>query len=167
MRAWMIVVFLVVVGIVAAWAGYWIGHALGWSTNAEFPLRIGGGDRAILLSFLVSFGSVMLGAWWLVARPMARIRRLVATGAPGHATIRRARRTGIYAAQSGGPGRHQLAFELDVHPDGGGDYAAKALGMLTPAEEAAIKPGAEVSIRVDPAHPSAVAVVGPLAMGAA
>jgi uncharacterized membrane protein YeaQ/YmgE (transglycosylase-associated protein family) len=39
MRSWVSVLVLVVIGIVGAWAGCWIGHALGWSTNAE------GGDR--------------------------------------------------------------------------------------------------------------------------
>ena len=53
MKAWKIVVSLVVIGIVGAWVGYWIGHALGWTSNAEFPLRIGGGDWAIGLSGLL------------------------------------------------------------------------------------------------------------------
>lgn len=162
MRAWVIVLLLIGIGIVGAWVGYWAGHALGWSTNAEFPLRVGGGDRAILLSILVSFGSVMVGAWWFVARPLRRIRRLLASGVPGHATIRRVWRTGVYAAGRGDVGRHQLAFELEVHPDGGGDYATAALGMLSEAEEKPLRPGVEVDVRVDPAHPRSVAVVGPL-----
>jgi len=160
MRAWVIVVLLVVIGVVAAWVGYWLGHAAGWSTNAEFPLRIGGGDRAILLSILLSFGSVMAGVGWFVARPLARVRRLLATGVPGHATVRRFWRTGLYMRPSGSAGRHELAFELDVHPDDGRDYTTSALGLLTETEEVGLKPGAEVIIRYDPAHPSRVAVAG-------
>ena len=163
MRAWMIVLVLVVIGIVGAWAGYWIGHAVGWSTDAEFPFRIGAGDRAIGLSIGVSFLSVMAGVGWFVARPLRRVRRLLATGVPGHATIRRVWRTGLYLAPRGGSGQHQLGFELEVHPDGGRDYVTTATGLLSEAEEAALTPGAEVTVRYDPVHPSSVAVVGPMA----
>ena len=166
MRAWVIVVLLVIVGIVGAWVGYWIGHALGWTSNAEFPLRIGGGDWAIGLSGLASFGSVIAGAGWLVARPLLRIRRLLATGTPAHATVRRMWRTGLYVARLGDRARHQLSFDVDVHPDGGRDYAATALGLMTEPEEAALMPGAEVTVRVDTAHPTSVVVVGPIAAGA-
>ena len=70
----MIVLTLVIVGIVGAWTGYWIGHALGWTTDAEFPLRIGGGDGAIALSIGVSFLSVLAGRWLLVWRHPRRTR---------------------------------------------------------------------------------------------
>jgi hypothetical protein len=89
-------------------------------------------------------------------------RRLLATGTPGHATIRRVWRTGIREAGLGGQGRHEVAFELDVHPDGGRDYAAKALGLLTEDEEAPLTPGAEVTVRYDPSHHASVVVVGPM-----
>jgi hypothetical protein len=166
MKAWKIVVILVFIGIVGAWVGYWIGHALGWTTNAEFPLRIGGGDRAIGLSILVSFGSVMAGAGWLIARPLRRIQRLAATGIPGHATIRRTWRTGLYMARRSDNPRHEVGFELEVHPDGGRDYTTTGTGLLTEADEAALKPGAEATVRIDPSHPSFVVVVGPMVAAA-
>jgi hypothetical protein len=162
-KAWMIVVLLVIIGIIGAWVGYWIGHALGWSANAEFPLKIGGGTWAIGLSILLSFGSVMAGIGWFVARPLRRVRQLLATGTPGHATVRRFWRTGFRMRSGSDVARRQLGFELDVHADGGRDYAATATGLLTDAEEAALKPGAEVTIRFDPGRPTSVAVVGPLA----
>lgn len=161
MKALWIVIVLVIIGIIGALAGYWIGHALGWTTNAEFPFRIGGGDKAIGLSILVSFGSVMAGVGWLVALPLRRIGRLAATGAPGHATVRRARRTGIFMRRRGDSPRHEVEFELEVHSAGGRDYATTATGLLTEAEEAVLKPGAEASVRVDPGRPSSVVVVGP------
>ena len=71
MRAWVIVVLAIAAGVVGAWLGYWIGHSLGWTTNAVWPLQIGGGDRAILLSILASFASVMAVAWWLVGAAAA------------------------------------------------------------------------------------------------
>ena len=88
--------------VVGAWLGYWVGHALGWTTNAEWPLRIGGGDRAILLSILASFASVMAVVGLLVGRPLQRERRLLATGRQAHATVRRAWRTGLTARDAAG-----------------------------------------------------------------
>jgi hypothetical protein len=129
------------------------------------PLTIGDGERAIGLSILVSFLCVMAGLAWFVARPMLRTRRLLANGRATHATVRREWRTGLTAGRllmGSGVQRHQVAFELEVHPDDGGDYAARALALLTDDEEAAIKLGDEVAIRVDPDHPRSVAVVGPI-----
>lgn len=163
MRAWLIVLILVLMGIVGAWIGYWVGHALDWTTDAVWPYQIGGGDRAIGLSILASFLTVMAGAGWLIARPILRIRRLIATGTPGHATVRRVYRTGLIMGRGVRPDQHELGFDLQVHPDRGADYEAKALGILSEADEAALKPGSEVIIRYDPARPSSVAVVGPMA----
>jgi hypothetical protein len=163
MRAWIIVLLLIGIGIVGAWVGYWIGHALGWTTDAEFPLRIGAGPVAIGMSILVSFASVMLGVWWFVARPLRRTSRLLASGVPGHATIRRMYRTGLFTRQRDGVGRHQLAFELDVHASTGGDYTTSGFALLSETEEDSLAPGIEVDVRVDPTHPRFVAVVGPMA----
>jgi len=162
MRAWKIVLLLIGIGIVGAWVGYWVGDAAGWSTGAEFPWRIGGGDLAIGLSILFSFGSVMLGVWWFIARPLRHIRRLAATGSAAHATIRRAWRTGLYMAPASGTPQREIGFEVEVHPDGGQDYATTALGLLTEAQEAELKPGAEADVRYEPSHPSFVVVVGPV-----
>jgi hypothetical protein len=162
-KAFVIVIALVIIGIVGALVGYWVGHALGWTTDAEFPLRIGGGERAIGLSILVSFGSVMAGIGLLVARPLARIRKLAATGAAGHATIRRARRTGLFMNRGGGAPRHQVDFEVEMHLDDGREYVAHATGLLTEADESALGPGAEADVRYDRSHPSSVVVVGPMA----
>jgi hypothetical protein len=159
MGAWVRVLVLVVIGIVGAWAGYWIGHALGWTTNAEFPLRIGGGERAILLSMGLSFLSVISGLW-VVARPLVGIRRLLATGKPGHATVRRVWRTGVRMSRPDRAAR-ELGFELEVHPEAGEDYTAIALGVIDELDEPALKPGVEVAVRYDPSNPSRVAVVGP------
>lgn len=165
MRAWVIILLLIAIGVVGAWIGYWVGHALGWSEDAVWPTRIGGGDLAILLSILVSFASVMAGIGWFVARPLYRTRRLLATGRPGHATVRRVWRTGLFM-NTGAAETHQLAFELEMHPDDGGDFEAKAFGILSQADEDALKPGAEVMVRYDPQHPARIAVVGPAAASA-
>jgi hypothetical protein len=160
MRAWVIVVLAIAAGVVGAWLGYWIGHALGWTTNAEWPLQIGGGDRAILLSILASFTSVMVVLGRLVAWPLRRERRLLATGRQAHATVRKAWRTGLTARDAAGRTRRQLGFELEMHPDGGAAYTVHATDMLDGATVDAFAPGVEVSVRYDPAHPKSVAVEG-------
>jgi hypothetical protein len=158
-KAWVIVVIAIVAGVVGAWAGYWLGHALGWTTNAVWPLQIGGGGRAILLSILLSFASVMAVAGLLVALPLQRERRLLATGRKAHATVLRVWRTGLSARDSRGP-RRQLGFELELHSDIGTVYTVRATDMLDAAGLDAFVPGVEVDVRYDPAHPTRVAVEG-------
>lgn len=158
MRAWVIVVLAIAAGVVGAWLGYWIGHALGWTTNAVWPLQIGGGDRAILLSILASFASVMAVAWWFVARPLRRERQLLAAGQQGHATVRKAWRTGLTARDATGKIRKQLGFELEMHPDDGAAYVVHTTDLLDAATLDAFAPGVEVNVRYDPAHPERVAV---------
>jgi hypothetical protein len=54
---------MVLGGLVGGWGGYWIAHLAGWSTNAVWPARIGGGTGAILLSIgLAAAGAVVAGA---------------------------------------------------------------------------------------------------------
>ena len=160
MRGWVIVVLAIAVGIVGAWVGYWVGHALGWTTNAEWPLRIGGGDRAILLSMGLSFLSVVGAGGLLVARPMLRERRLLATGQQARATILKVWRTGLSARGVLGGTRKQLGFDLEVHPDGRAAYTVHATGFVSAVDVGAFAPGVEVNVRYDPANPTRVAVEG-------
>jgi len=160
MRAWVIVVLAIAAGVVGAWVGYWIGHALGWTTNAEWPLRIGGGDRAILLSIGLSVLSVAAVGGWFVALPLRRERRLLATGRQAHATVLKAWRTGLTARDAAGKTRKQLGFELEMHPDGGAAYRVHTADMLDADTLDAFAPGVEVNVRYDPARPTRVAVEG-------
>jgi hypothetical protein len=167
MKAWVIVVLAIAAGVVGAWLGYWAGHALGWTTNAVWPLQIGGGDRAILLSILASFASVMAVVGLLVARPLQRERRLLATGRQAHATVRKAWRTGLTTRDAAGKTRKQVGFELEMHPDGGAAYTVHTTDLLDAATLDAFAPGVEVNVRYDPAHPTRVAVEGLAALSPA
>ena len=158
MKAWVIVVLAIAAGVVGAWVGYWFGHALGWTTNAVWPLQVGGGDRAILLSILASFASVMAVVGLLVGRPLQRERRLLATGRQAHATVLKAWRTGFTARDAEGKTRKQLGFELEMHPEGGAAYTVHTTDLLDAATLDAFRPGVEVNVRYDPAHPTRVAV---------
>jgi uncharacterized membrane protein YeaQ/YmgE (transglycosylase-associated protein family) len=74
MRRALRIVFLVICGIVGAWAGYWLGHLAGWSEDADWPGRIGGGSGAILLAIATSVVAVLL-ARWTISRPREGERR--------------------------------------------------------------------------------------------
>jgi hypothetical protein len=156
-RAFVSIVVVIVAGIVGAWVGYWIGHTFGWTTNAEWPLRIGGGDRAILLSILASIGSVAAAGGWLIARPMMQLRRLLANGRRARATVLRVWRTGFFSQGGVRPWR-ELGFDLEVHADGQAPYTARGRGHVDPAAVGAFAPGVEVNVRYDPAKPAHVAV---------
>ena len=60
MRSWVRVLWMVVGGFIGAYAGYWIGYLLGWSSDAEWPFRVGGGTGATLLSIAMSVVGVYL-----------------------------------------------------------------------------------------------------------
>ena len=64
------VVVTVVAGIIAGWCGYWIGHWFGWSSNADWPVSLGGGAGAIMLS--IAFAVV---AALIVGRSLGVITR--------------------------------------------------------------------------------------------
>lgn len=57
------VLWMVVGGIIGGWVGYWLGDLAGWSTNAQWPLHVGGGAGAILLSMAMAVLGVLLARW--------------------------------------------------------------------------------------------------------
>ena len=60
------VIMMVVAGIIGGYFGYWIGHAAGWSSDADWPWHIGGGTGAILLSIGLALIGVLV-VWLLLA----------------------------------------------------------------------------------------------------
>jgi hypothetical protein len=54
------VLWMVLGGIVGGYFGYWIGHLTGWSTDAEWPFKIGGGQGAIAVSIALAVLGVLL-----------------------------------------------------------------------------------------------------------
>ena len=50
-------------GIVGGSLGYWMGHLAGWSTDAEWPFRVGGGQGAIVLSIALAVAGVLIAGW--------------------------------------------------------------------------------------------------------
>lgn len=67
-RGWLRVLMMVAVGIVGGWGGYWLGHLAGWSSEADWPVQIGGGMGAILLSIGMALAGVLITAGLLAWR---------------------------------------------------------------------------------------------------
>jgi len=162
MRKTLRVLFLVFCGVVGAWAGYWIGHLAGWSQDADWPGRIGGGSGAILLSIGMSVLFVVLAGLLVFLTPQRGLRRVLESGAPAPATVLSVKETG---AQSWGPRGtcHQVTCELEVCPSDGSPYRARTTQFVSAAVEESLQPGAAVAIRYDPAKPRRVAIEGPVA----
>jgi len=59
-REWLRVVAAVVVGIICGWGGYWLGHLAGWSAGADWPVQIGGGAGAIVLSIALAVAGALI-----------------------------------------------------------------------------------------------------------
>lgn len=59
------IVITVVLAAVAGWSGYWLGHLLGWSTDADWPLSLGGGTGAILTAIGLSVAVALIVGRWL------------------------------------------------------------------------------------------------------
>lgn len=145
-------------GIVGAYGGYWIGHALGWSRDAEWPLRIGGGGAAIVLSVLTSLVCVGLAGVLATWRAQHEHRRVLAGGVPAHAVIVRVWRTGIVVKNPRGGSLSQLGFELEVLVDETPPYRVRTTKLVAGPDMATMHPGIHVDIRYDPQHPTRVAI---------
>lgn len=53
---------MVLGGLIGGYAGYWLGHLAGWSEDADWPFKIGGGDGAILMSIgMAVAGALIVG----------------------------------------------------------------------------------------------------------
>jgi hypothetical protein len=65
-RGFVRVLVMVLGGLIGGYAGYWIGHLAGWSTDADWPFKIGGGTGAILLSIALAVAGA-LAAGFVVA----------------------------------------------------------------------------------------------------
>jgi hypothetical protein len=151
------VLWMVLGGVVGGYFGYWLGHLAGWSTGADWPWRIGGGTGAILTSVGGALLGVLAVATLLGLPPYVRARRLRATGACASGSIVDRRDLGLELHARGFRGR-QYGVVVDTRMPDGTQHRARATQWLTPAEAAALVPGARATVRYDPAHPDRVAV---------
>lgn len=146
--------------VVGAWAGYWLGDALGWSENATFPWRFGGGTGAILLAFAVSVVFVTCAYVVLQYLPGHKVRRALRNGLPARARLVSLEMTGEQSTTRDGM-YDRVRCELEVRPRGEEPYRARVLQFLTARYLEDLKPGDVVQVRYDPSQRTAVAIIEP------
>ena len=156
---------VVLCGVVGGWLGYWAGHALGWSENAEWPQSIGGGTGAILLSMGGAVLFVGLASLAVFFVPQRSVRRVLESGTTAQATVIRAAETGAVAWARAG-GKRQVRCDLEVCPPDAPPYRARTTQFVSEVVESVLQPGAEVVVRYDPQHRSHVAIDEPFARAA-
>ena len=164
MRRALSVVIIVIWGIVGGWGGYWIGHAAGWSENADWPGSIGGGTGAILLSICLAVVFAWMAGLAIYIIPEMRAKRVMRSGSSAEATVARVEKTGAQRrSRLHGGVERQFACDLTVHREDGPPYHARTTQFFSETMQAAIRPGARVTVRFDPAEPTRVAIVEPAA----
>jgi membrane protein YqaA with SNARE-associated domain len=57
------VLLMVLGGVMGGYLGYWIGHLAGWSTDADWPFKIGGREGAIAVSIGLAVLGVLVAGW--------------------------------------------------------------------------------------------------------
>ncbi len=148
---------VVLIGLAAAWGGYWTGHAFGWSENADWPWRIGGGGGAILLAAGTALAAVLAAIGFIVWHPFYRSRRLNRSGRHAEGLVLDVHDTGVTLHHHGAT-LHQSEMELEVHPRGARPFVVHTYDYLDDEEAAHLLAGSAVSLRFDPAHPKRVAI---------
>jgi len=148
---------IAITGVVAAWSGYWLGHALGWSRNADWPWSIGSGGAAIALSALTAAIALLTAIGVMKVRPILRNRRLARIGKPADGLLLEIHDAGLIMHRHGTL-FHQSEMELEVHPEGSEPYLAHTLDYLNDRELGHLLPGSAVALRFDPQHPKRVAI---------
>jgi hypothetical protein len=157
------VLWMVLGGVVGGYLGYWLGHLAGWSTDADWPFKIGGGNGAIALSIGAAVLGVLVAGGLLALPPILTTRRLAEGGARADATIvdRWSLGPGVSGLRSG---RRQYGILVEVRLPGGSLHLSHATQWLGSHEFAAMMPGRQVTVRYDPLHPDRVLVEMPQQM---
>lgn len=157
-RRTLILIFIIICGMVCGWGGYWIGHRLGWSENAEWPGQIGGGTGAMVLSVVVAIIGIVAATASLSVRTFIRARKLLLDGRPARAELLSVERVGL-TLRTWNEAWEKVACDLEVRPSEGDPFHARALQFASKNLDQGLRPGVTVEVRYDPAHPARAAIV--------
>jgi len=157
MRKTFRVLVMVLGGVVGGYCGYWIGYLAGWSTNADWPLQIGGGNGAIALSIAMAAVGVLFARTLLAVPSLVIDRRLKADGNHAEATIVDRWSTGL-TLMGLRSSRRQYAIIAELRLTDGTHQRAHATQWLQPEEYAALVPGRQVTVHYHLRHPDRVLV---------
>lgn len=143
------VIVMVLGGLVGGWLGYWLGHWAGWSADADWPWRIGGGTGAILTSIALAVLGVLLAGAALALPSVFVERRLRREGLVGDALILDRWNLGLHVTGFGrrGGARAQYAFLVEIPLPDRTLWVAHATQWLTAAQQAELVPGRHATVR--------------------
>jgi hypothetical protein len=149
------VLWMVLGGLVGGYLGYWLGHLAGWSTDADWPLRIGGGAGAIAVSIGLAVLGVLCSLALIELVAARSVRRLRANGATATALVvdRWALGTGLRS------GRREYGFLVETRLPDGTVSLGHATEWLTTEKAAELLPHRQVAVRY---HPRRVVVEAPV-----
>lgn len=186
-------IVVAVCGVVGGWVGYWIGQPTisvrywiaqpaastsdfaWWSNNVPWPealqrrLDYVARDQLFpLWRFLLSVGMavlfVLVAAAVVTWLPSRRAQQVLDKGTQAKATVVRVETTGEKRQVRGrGSLERQLTCEVEVCPEDGVPYRARTTQFFAGPYGLDLHPGAGVVVRYDPAKPSRVAIVEPVA----
>ncbi|MFZ0323708.1 MAG: DUF3592 domain-containing protein [Actinomycetes bacterium] len=151
------VVVLVLGGLVGGYIGYWLGYWAGWSTNAEWPLRIGGGNGAIALSMGMAVVGVLVAGAFLRLPSWLIDRRLRNHGEHAEATIVDRWGTGL-SMRGLSSSLKQYRVLVEVRLPDGTHRKAHSTQWLQPDEFSALQPGRQVTVHYHLRHPDRVLI---------
>ena len=151
-------VYIIVCGLILGWMGYWVGHWAGWSENAEWPAKIGGGTGAMALSVAFAIVGIVAGAVSLSLGPYLRMRRLLVKGVSARAKVVTVERAGL-TLRSLNNMWEKIDCTLEVQPAEGTPFTSHARQFASKNLEPIVRPGEMVEVRYDPVHPSRAVVV--------
>lgn len=163
------VLAMVVGGVVGGWIGYWLGYALGWSTDAQWPWRIGAGTGAIVLSMAMAVLGVLLVGAVIALPPYLTERRLRAGGESIESVDATVLEGWSLGLQANGihVHRHLYAFLVEMAMPDGSTRIAHATQWLTPEEFEGLRTRGRARALVDRDHPGRVLVTGEPSTGVA
>jgi hypothetical protein len=108
---------------------------------------------------------VILAGILVFLTPQWRARRVLRSGVPAQAIVVSVERIGAQSWRPKGT-LHQVWCELEVRPSDATPYRARTTQFVSASVEGALRPGAAVAIRYDPAKPTRVAIEEPIAPAA-
>ena len=97
--------------------------------------------------------TIMVGWFFWRLRPAAEALRIATVGTPARATVVEVEETGVTVMNA-----WLVRFVLDVHPGAAADYRVAFRELVPRLAIGHFRPGAEISIMVDPDDPGRVTI---------
>ncbi|UCE26064.1 MAG: hypothetical protein JSW52_06775 [Candidatus Coatesbacteria bacterium] len=143
---------------------FWVPAVLGppayeWLDTSSGPVII---TIALLLLPFVVGGFIFFGMFFGASAPLRRAtretRRVLATGRPAKAVVKRISESSLGATVTIND-QPYLNLTLEIHDEYSDPYVVSFDTIVPRAEVPQVQPGAEIAVKVDPMDPEKVAIV--------